>query len=114
MPWLTPSKAFLNRETVGVPGARRRPGQVTSALFAPAERALLPRQATLAAQQVHRCRRRRAGCAEVVAPYPPGIPAAIPGEVIDSEHLDVIDTALSRRFLGPGGRVQRRPGGHSC
>ena len=34
-------------------------------------------------------------CAEVVAPYPPGIPLLYPGEVIDSEHLDVIDTALS-------------------
>jgi arginine decarboxylase len=68
----------------------------TSALFAPAERALLPRQATLAAHELIKVSQAEGRvCAEVVAPYPPGIPLLYPGEVIDSEHLDVIDTALS-------------------
>lgn len=79
--------------------ARRRPGtqaEFTRSLFAPAERALLPRQATLAAHELVEV----AGgvgrvCAEVVAPYPPGIPLLYPGEIIDSLHLEIIDEALS-------------------
>jgi arginine decarboxylase len=79
--------------------ARRRSGtqaEFTRSLFAPAERALLPRQATLAAHELVEV----AGgvgrvCAEVVAPYPPGIPLLYPGEIIDSLHLEIIDEALS-------------------
>lgn len=79
--------------------ARVKPGDqawFTNALFAPAERAMLPRQATLAAHELVKLSQAEGRvCAEVVAPYPPGIPLLYPGEVIDKTHLDVIDDALS-------------------
>ena len=90
--------------------ARRKPGtqaEFARSLFAPAERALLPRQATLAAHElVGGADGGGRVCAEVVAPYPPGIPLLYPGEIIDSLHLEIIYDALSLgavfRGLSPG------------
>lgn len=79
-----------------VRGAAGAQAVFTKHLFASAERALLPRQATLAAHELANIAE-AAGrvCAEVVAPYPPGIPLLYPGEVIDEGHLVVIEEALS-------------------
>jgi len=35
-------------------------------------------------------------CAEVIAPYPPGIPALVPGELIDAARLEVLRDAAAR------------------
>ena len=35
-------------------------------------------------------------CAEVVAPYPPGVPVLVPGELIDAETLDVLRTLAAQ------------------
>ncbi|MCR4425665.1 MAG: aminotransferase class I/II-fold pyridoxal phosphate-dependent enzyme [Firmicutes bacterium] len=68
----------------------------TRHLFAPAEQRLLPREATLAAHELVSLERAEGRtCAEVVAPYPPGIPLLYPGEVIDAGKIGVIDEALS-------------------
>jgi arginine decarboxylase len=92
--------AVLNLVGQGSREARARvhagdQAKFTRALFAPAERVLLPRQATLAAHElINLSQAEGRVCAEVVAPYPPGIPLLYPGEVIDRDHLDVIDHAL--------------------
>ena len=77
----------------------RKPGdqaRFTEHLFAPAERAMLPRRATLAAHELSRLSDAPGRvCAEVVAPYPPGIPMLYPGEIIDQTHLEIIGEAMS-------------------
>ncbi len=80
------------------PSLRKRGDQArfTQHLFAPAERAMLPRRAALAAHELamlHDSPGRV--CAEVVAPYPPGIPLLYPGEIIDQSHLEIIEEAIS-------------------
>jgi len=88
----------------------RKPGdqaRFTEHLFAPAERAMLPRRATLAAHELSRLSDAPGRvCAEVVAPYPPGIPMLYPGEIIDQTHLEIIGEAMSLgavfRGLAPG------------
>jgi lysine decarboxylase len=34
-------------------------------------------------------------CAEVVAPYPPGVPVLVPGEVIAEAQLDALQRAVA-------------------
>lgn len=85
-------------EMTGNLGVRTSGNQAefTRHLFAPAERACLPRQATLAPHELVEVKDAVGRvCAEVVAPYPPGIPLLYPGEIIDDLHLDIIEEALS-------------------
>ena len=78
-----------------VRGRKGTQAEFTKLLFAPAQRAMLPRDAYMSDHDslplydaVGRT------CAEVVAPYPPGIPLLYPGEVIDREKIRVIEDAL--------------------
>lgn len=96
------------------PSSRKRGDQArfTQHLFAPAERAMLPRQATLAAHELARLHDSPGRvCAEVVAPYPPGIPLLYPGEIIDQSHLEIIEEAISLGAVfrglaaGPNGQL---------
>jgi lysine decarboxylase len=56
--------------------------------------ALAPREAFFAAHETvaaaHAVGR---VCAEVVAPYPPGVPVLIPGEIVTAELLDALTDA---------------------
>jgi arginine/lysine/ornithine decarboxylase len=45
--------------------------------------------------------------AELVTPYPPGIPVLAPGEVITSERIDYLDGVYSRGAVDYGKRQDR-------
>ncbi|MFF3303855.1 hypothetical protein [Streptomyces sp. NPDC002908] len=40
-------------------------------------------------------------CAEMLTPYPPGIPAALPGELLDQAAVDYLRTGVSGGMLVP-------------
>lgn len=91
----TPKKESHISHKMLVRGRKGTQAEFTKLLFAPAQRAMLPRDAYMSDHDslplydaVGRT------CAEVVAPYPPGIPLLYPGEVIDREKIRVIEDAL--------------------
>ncbi|HET8588917.1 MAG TPA: DegT/DnrJ/EryC1/StrS family aminotransferase [Nakamurella sp.] len=82
------------------PAVRRSgdPGALTSMLasWPVPEQLLTPREAffaEVAAVPADRAAGRI--CAEVIAPYPPGIPALVPGELIDADRLRVLRDAAA-------------------
>lgn len=62
--------------------------------------ALSPREAFFAPRETVQARA-AAGrvCAELVAPYPPGIPALVPGEVVSAEVIDALRAAAASGVL---------------
>jgi lysine decarboxylase len=61
------------------------------------DQALTPREAFFAAhEQVVTARAVGRVCAEVVAPYPPGIPILIPGEIVDANAIEALTRAAGR------------------
>jgi arginine/lysine/ornithine decarboxylase len=67
-----------------------------SPLFSLAPLALSPREAFFAAKEtisIEQASRRI--CAELICPYPPGIPILMPGEIITSEAIDYLQTILT-------------------
>lgn len=82
-------------------GARSPVGGLTSAwtsgAMEPPEQAMTPREAFFAAhEQVTAEHAVGRVCAEVVAPYPPGVPVLVPGEVISSRTLELLQEAAAR------------------
>jgi arginine decarboxylase len=77
-------------------GEPRRPGAASAVWGVEAEKALTPREAFFAAREtipVERAAGRIA--AETVAPYPPGIPAIAPGEVVSAPLLEALREAAA-------------------
>ncbi|MBN9629256.1 MAG: hypothetical protein J0I18_01370, partial [Actinobacteria bacterium] len=52
-------------------------------------------------RHLHRPRGDRRICAEQLTPYPPGIPASLPGEVIVSEVVDYLRSGLAAGMVIP-------------
>ncbi|MEU6275676.1 ornithine decarboxylase [Streptomyces populi] len=66
------------------------------------EQAMLPRDAFFAEAEhvpVHRARGRVA--AEMISPYPPGVPVVAPGEVVTAEVIDYLRTGVAAGMLVP-------------
>jgi lysine decarboxylase len=77
-------------------GSARRPAAAAWATSLPVA-ALPPREAFFAAREtVPVARAAGRVSAELIAPYPPGIPAVVPGEVIDNELLAALRAAAAR------------------
>jgi lysine decarboxylase len=81
-----------------VPAGRGRP--TSAATFVPSAvppQALSPREAFFAAHEaVPAAVAVGRVCAEVIAPYPPGVPVLVPGELVTEEALDVVRRAAAR------------------
>jgi lysine decarboxylase len=77
-------------------GEPRRPGPATAVWAVEPEVALTPREAFFAAREAVPAGR-AAGriAAELVVPYPPGIPAIAPGEVVQAELLETLRAAAA-------------------
>ena len=79
-----------------IKGVRGTQGTFTKHLLAEAHRVMLPRDAYVSDQESIPLKEAIGRvCAEVVAPYPPGIPLLYPGEAIDESKLAVIEEALT-------------------
>jgi len=78
-----------------VRGKKGTQAEFAKLLFGSAQRAMLPRDAYMSDHDIiplYESVGRT--CAEVVAPYPPGIPLLYPGEIIDIEKIRIIEDAL--------------------
>ena len=66
------------------------------------EQARLPREAFFAAAD-HVSAERAAGriAAEMISPYPPGVPVVAPGEVITEEVVDYLRSGVAHGFMIP-------------
>ncbi len=97
----------LDRLVAGLVAAVARPGRPQDALPrppAPPELALLPREAFLGRSRTVRLEAAVGEVAsELICPYPPGIPALVPGERITVEVLEYLNAlrALGASFVGP-------------
>ena len=86
----------LGRSLARRRGEPRRPGGASAVWGIEAEKALTPREAFFSARETVpvECAAGRIA-AETVAPYPPGIPAIAPGEVVDAALLDALREAAA-------------------
>ena len=83
-------------------GGRRRglrlgwDGQLVAALLAPRQQACTPREAHFAATEVVSLRRAVGRIsAEPITPYPPGVPAVMPGERLDRDTVKTLTRAVA-------------------
>ncbi len=92
----------LRRSLKARRGTASRPARPTTAWGVEAEVAMTPREAFFAPhEQVPAAQAAGRIAAELVAPYPPGIPVLAPGEVVTAELLDaVLDAAASGTLIG--------------
>lgn len=81
---------------------RRPPVRLPAASALELEQAMLPRDAFFAPAE-HVPAERAAGriSAETISPYPPGVPAVAPGEVITDEVLDYLRSGVEHGVLVP-------------
>lgn len=97
----------LERLVTGLVAALSRPGRPQPALPvlpAPLDLVQLPREATLGrSRSVPLAAAAGEVACELVCPYPPGIPAVVPGERLSSEVLEYLNAlrGLGASFVGP-------------
>ncbi|WP_324787282.1 ornithine decarboxylase [Streptomyces sp. H51] len=91
----------LHALTEGAPGIERLPEvRLPEPAALELEQALLPRDAFFGtAEQVPAERAVGRIAAEMISPYPPGVPVVAPGEVITAEVLDYLRSGVEHGFL---------------
>jgi len=92
----------------GEPGARTAVRPLPSRRELRTEQAMLPRDAFFAATESVPARQ-AAGrvSAELVTPYPPGIPAVVPGEVLNRALVDYLEEIVANGAFVEGAADQR-------